>query len=157
MIQQCFHDLTDVVLRSGAEIYQYVGDEVVLTWPADEPDVARLCLETFFGFDQQIVRNRGFYEDRFAVVPKFRGGAEAGEVTVTEVGDIKCDIAYHGDPLNTAARLLELCKTSSSDLLVSGRIHSATSGLSAFASNPQGEVTLRGKAEAVSVYGMSLA
>lgn len=37
-------------------------------------------------------------------------GMEQGKVTALEVGDIQRDIAFHGDPLNTAARLPSLCK-----------------------------------------------
>jgi adenylate cyclase len=36
LIQDCFYDLTDVVQRCHAHIYQYVGDEAVLTWPLQE-------------------------------------------------------------------------------------------------------------------------
>lgn len=34
-IRSCFHDLTDLVVRYDAQIYQYVGDEVVLSWRVD--------------------------------------------------------------------------------------------------------------------------
>jgi adenylate cyclase len=32
LMQNCYHDLTDVVINYKASIYQYVGDEVVLCW-----------------------------------------------------------------------------------------------------------------------------
>ena len=53
---------------------------------------------------------KALYEKKFGVVPIFRGEIDVGAVTATEVGDIKREIAYHGDPLNTASRLLELSK-----------------------------------------------
>ncbi|MHC4457755.1 MAG: adenylate/guanylate cyclase domain-containing protein, partial [Planctomycetota bacterium] len=31
-IQDCFFDITDVITKYDAKIYQYVGDEVVLSW-----------------------------------------------------------------------------------------------------------------------------
>ena len=31
-LQDCFFDITDVVTKNDAKIYQYVGDEVVLSW-----------------------------------------------------------------------------------------------------------------------------
>ena len=33
LIQDCFYDLNELVPKYSAEIYQYVGDEVVLSWP----------------------------------------------------------------------------------------------------------------------------
>ncbi|MCP4713222.1 MAG: hypothetical protein GY869_31715, partial [Planctomycetes bacterium] len=33
LIQDCFFDITEVILRHDAVIYQYVGDEVILSWP----------------------------------------------------------------------------------------------------------------------------
>ncbi|MEO0334246.1 MAG: hypothetical protein AAF223_21675, partial [Bacteroidota bacterium] len=33
LLHQCFNDLSDFLLSYDAEVYQYVGDEVVLTWP----------------------------------------------------------------------------------------------------------------------------
>ena len=32
LIQDCFYDLTDIAKKYGTQIYQYIGDEVVLTW-----------------------------------------------------------------------------------------------------------------------------
>lgn len=32
LLQQCFFDLNKLIPNSRAEIYQYVGDEAVLTW-----------------------------------------------------------------------------------------------------------------------------
>ena len=36
LIQDCFYELTEVVTRREAQIYQYVGDEIVLTWPYEK-------------------------------------------------------------------------------------------------------------------------
>lgn len=32
LIQDCFKDISSAVVKNHAQIYQYVGDEVVLTW-----------------------------------------------------------------------------------------------------------------------------
>ena len=79
-----------------------------------------------------------------------------GTVTVAEVGDVKREIAYHGDPLNTAARLLELCKQFGRSILITGEFEKAISRSPDFLTEWQGELTLRGKSEDVAVYGVSL-
>ena len=42
-----------------------------------------------------------------------------GTVTAVEIGEIKKDIAYHGDVLNTTARIQSVCNEYSSDFLAS--------------------------------------
>ena len=154
-IQGCFHDLSEAVLRFGARIYQYVGDEAVLTWPAEQQDAKVSCIRTFFAFQSRLDERRSWYEQRFGIAPQFRAGVEAGHVTVAEVGDIKREIAYHGDPLNTAARLLELCKEYDQSVLVSEEFSRAIQQESDFRTERQGEVTLRGKAEPMPIYGVT--
>ena len=156
-LRHCYHDLTEIVLDYGAQIYQYVGDEVVLTWPAQEMTSRKRCLEAFFAFHRKLREQRSWYEVQFGVSPLFRGSVDTGHVTVAEVGDIKREIAFHGDPLNRAARLLELCKELGRDFLISGHLREAISTLPDFDTEWQGNATLRGKKEKVAVYGVSLA
>lgn len=156
-IRSCFHDLTEFVLLYRAQVYQFVGDEVILTWPADLPDAGRRSLDTCFAFQSRLAEKRVWYEEAFGVSPEFRGGAEEGTVTVTEVGDIKREIAFHGDALNTASRLLELCREYDRPVLVSERIQESIAGDPRFTTERQEEVTLRGKTEPISVFGVELA
>lgn len=153
-IRDCFHDLTESVLRYGGQIYQYVGDEVVLSWPSRIPSSERLSLETCFSFQRRLSEKGEWYLQRYGVRPEFRGGIAHGRVTVTEVGDIKREIAFHGDALNTAARLVELCREVERPVLVSAPIHEAIAGEPDLSSVLQGEFTLRGRAEPVSVFGV---
>jgi adenylate cyclase len=154
-IRSCFHDLTDLVVRYDAQIYQYVGDEVVLSWQANG-SVRDDCLQIFFAFGERLRQRRADYEARFGVAPVFRGGMDMGNVTAAEVGDIKREIAYHGDVLNTAARLQELCKTYGEDLLISGRVNAALGPNPHFVARLQGEVALRGKTQPIGVYSIAL-
>ncbi len=153
-IRHCFHDLTDLVFEYRAQIYQFVGDEVVLTWKGRDPHAERRSLGMFFAFRDRLAQRRGWYEDTYGVAPEFRGGVEEGLVTATEVGDVKREIAFHGDALNTAARLLELCRDVESPVLVSGRIHDVVAREKEWSTQPKGEITLRGKTEPVAVYGV---
>ena len=45
-----------------------------------------------------------------------------GMVTAVEVGDIKRDIAYHGDTLNTAARIQSICNSYEKKFLSSANV-----------------------------------
>ena len=156
-IRQCYHDLTEFVLLFQAQIYQFVGDEVVLTWPQNRGKAGRKSLDTFFAFQERLAEKQDWYQDEFGVAPEFRGGVEEGFVTATEVGDIKREIAFHGDALNTAARLLELCREYDTAVLVSGRIRESIATEPGLFTQLQGEINLRGKTEPVTVYGVERA
>jgi adenylate cyclase len=153
-IRHCFHDLTDFVFEYRAQIYQFVGDEVVLTWSGRDPNAERRSLGMFFAFKERLAERRTWYESNFGVAPEFRGGVEEGLVTATEVGDVKREIAFHGDALNTAARLLELCREYESPVLVSGRVNQVIAREKDWRTRLRGEVTLRGKRAAVAVWGV---
>ena len=47
MMQSCFHDLTSIVINYKASIYQYVGDEVVLTWEKERGITNNNCIKAF--------------------------------------------------------------------------------------------------------------
>ena len=154
-LRACYHDLTEFILLYRAEIYQFVGDGVVLTWPAERAGASGQSLQTFFAFQSRLQERQDWYQSTFGATPEFRGGVEGGVVTATEVGDIKREIAFHGDPLNTAARLLELCREYERPVLVSGRIKDALSSEPALITELKGEIILRGKTESVSVFGVT--
>ena len=57
--------------------------------------------------------------DRFGLVPDFRAGIHCGEVVTSEVGKYKVEIAYHGDVVNTTARIVDACKKLEYEVLLS--------------------------------------
>lgn len=151
-LRHCFHDLTDIVLKYKAEIYQYVGDEVVLTWTVKNGLERLNCIKTFFDFENELQKRKHFYLDRFDIVPQFRTGLDMGLVTVAEIGDIKREIAFHGDVLNTAARLQGICKNYECQMLISDHLAINLNSMDGFSKQFIGEVKLRGRQERIKVY-----
>jgi adenylate cyclase len=142
-------------MRYDASVYQYVGDEVVLTWPwGGAGRRERESVHAFFAFRSLLDANRSAYESRFGAMPEFRGGIDLGPVTVIEVGDVKREIVYHGDVLNTAARLLELCKRRGDGLVVSRTVGEAVEDDRALQATWREPVSLRGKREPVDACGL---
>jgi adenylate cyclase len=156
-LRHCFHDLTDIVLKYKAEIYQYVGDEVVLSW-TEKNGLERLnCIKTFFAFENALEKGKDFYLKRFQYIPRFRAGLDMGVVTVAEIGDIKREIAFHGDVLNTAARLQGICKNYDCKMLISDHLGNNLHSLDDYISKQFiGEVKLRGKQERTKVYRIDI-
>jgi adenylate cyclase len=59
LLNELFHEISQPVLQTKAEIYQYVGDEVVLTWEMEHGLLNSNCLKTFFMFQENLARNQG--------------------------------------------------------------------------------------------------
>ena len=77
LLRRVVDDLTEPVLEAEGEIYQYAGDEVVITWPIAAGVRAANCVRCFFGIGAAVVRHAARYERDFGVVPRFRGGLHA--------------------------------------------------------------------------------
>lgn len=151
MIQDCFDDLA-VVTEVKAEIYQYVGDEAVLTWPSKEGLKNQNCIKAYFQFIQQIESRRAHYEQNYGCIPFFKAGLNIGKVTVAEVGKTKKEIAYHGDAINTAARIQGMCNEFDSEVLMSSHLKDALGADNGFIAEQVGDIALKGKAQAVSIF-----
>ena len=119
MIQNCFQDVNKVLPKYFAEVYQYVGDEVVLTWLKEEGLRNNNCINFYFAFCDLLQKNKSIYENKFGLLPQFKASSHVGMITVAEVGNIKREIAYHGDTINIAARLQAMCNIYNKNFLIS--------------------------------------
>ncbi|MGI9428744.1 MAG: adenylate/guanylate cyclase domain-containing protein [Bythopirellula sp.] len=152
LIQECFRDLTDSAIRRNVEIYQYVGDEAILTWRPEQGLEDCNCLRVFFDFKQVYESRSEYYLEQFGVVPQFKAGANLGPVTVAEIGIIKRDIAYLSDVLNTAARLESMCREHDAELLITESLKEALPHQVDLDCQPIGELEVRGKSERIGVF-----
>src|SRR5690606_8331673 len=122
LIQDCYFDLNRIVFEYNADIYQYVGDEVVLTWPNCKNNLSKYALKATFAFRRLLEKRKGHYLRNYVIIPEFKGGLNLGTVSVAEIGAIKRDIAYHGDVVNTASRLQAAAKQYEKTLMVSEQV-----------------------------------
>ncbi len=120
MISRFFFDVAQVTRRYGGETHEYIGDEVVVTWPLSAGTEDARCLRCFFAIQDRIAAKAESYRRDFGAVPGFRAGLHGGPIVAGECGDDKREIVYFGDTINTAARIQEACKQFNRDLLVSG-------------------------------------
>jgi adenylate cyclase len=153
-IQDCFFDLR-VVQRFDAEVYQYVGDEVVLSWKCKANMNYNNCLKAFWAFEDQLLKRSKYYFDKYGIQPYFKAGVSEGEVTTSEVGEIKKEIAYHGDTINITSRIQEMCNTLNRNLLSSEFFLDKIKDQSPYNIQFECEETLRGKMEKVKVYSVN--
>jgi adenylate cyclase len=152
LIQDCFNDLA-IVLENEAEIYQYVGDEAVLTWPLEKGLKNQNCLEAYFNFAEFLKKRSDYYQEKYDCEPFFKAGLHSGLVTVTEVGKYKKEIAYHGDTINTAARIQGQCNSLKASLLISETLKNQLV-LDGYSYSKKGAVPLKGKQTEITIYSI---
>jgi adenylate cyclase len=155
LLRRFVDDLTDPIVASRGEIYQYAGDEVVVTWPLAEGVRDANCVRCFFWGQEAVTRDRGRYTRDFGAVPRFRGGLHGGTVTAGELGDLRRQIVFVGDILNTAARLEEYAKRSGLDLVVSDALLRRLELPPGIEVRRCGDLDLRGKEAPVAAYSLS--
>ena len=159
--ERYFHFLKDVfehatpgILKAGGEIYQYVGDEIVITWKMDKGIKNVDCVNCFFEVQQDLIRKSDYYNKNYdGMVPVFKAGLHYGFVMAGEIGVVKRDIAFSGDVLNTASRIQGKCNELGVDILISDTLFDRLR-LPAHTYQPKqiGNIMLRGKKEALNLY-----
>ena len=147
-IQQCYLDLS-AIEKTGAQVYQYVGDGVVLTWEYTATSL-QAALDSYFIFTQALEQNEAYYLKEFGATPKFRAGLHFGAITAVEVGSLKKEIAYHGDTINTAARLEGQAKAHNVDFIVAEEVSTQLS--KNFTFQKVGSTKLKGRSRETDLY-----
>ncbi|NRA51445.1 MAG: adenylate/guanylate cyclase domain-containing protein [Phaeodactylibacter sp.] len=153
-IRQVFEDVTPAIINAKGQIYQYVGDEIVISWDLDEGFNNANCIQCFFNIQQTLKTRADYYEAAYDNIrPEFKAGVHYGPVMAGEVGVVKRDIAYSGDVLNTTARIQSKCNEFGVDILVSKVLFSKLNQLlDTFSPQEIGRILLRGKQENIVLY-----
>ncbi|MFT3682191.1 MAG: adenylate/guanylate cyclase domain-containing protein [Ferruginibacter sp.] len=152
MLKEYYADLSDSIINYSGEVYQYVGDEIVVSWNLKNGLYNNNCIQCFFDIKEAIKREAQKYNERFGLLPEFKAGFHVGKVTTGEIGVIRKEIIFTGDVLNTAARIQSLCNTYKVDILVSGSLMKRLSLNSEFQVKSLGENELRGRGEKVELF-----
>jgi adenylate cyclase len=155
LLNELFHQISHPVLETKAEIYQYVGDEVVLTWPVAKGIENQNCIRCFFMFRDNLARYCDNYMVEYGVRPEFKAGLHFGKVICAQIGEIKREIVYNGDVLNTTSRIQNECNTYQLDCLVSGQLVKRLQQSHHFKYEKIDSVTLRGKESEVELFSVS--
>lgn len=154
-IRDFIYYVSSALLEHGGSIYQYVGDEVVTSWPTS-PASARKCLRALVDARTLIRRHNGDFMKRFGIMPEFRAGIHEGEVTVGEIGIVKKDLAMSGDTMNTAARIRTACNELKRDVLASAAFINLLSEKEELTPNSMGVMELKGKAAGLELFAYDI-
>ena len=154
LIQDCFREVNRLVPKYNAQIFQYVGDEVVLTWQENRLLDYKNCLKFYFHFRKALHEKCNYFVGKYGFVPEFKTGMHNGVITVIEVGDIKREIAFHGDTINTAAHIQSVCNKYNRSFLISENMKDKLYDCTDFRISFLDKVKLKGKNEPLALYAV---
>lgn len=154
-LNDLFHDISESILEYRGEVYQYVGDEIVISWPLAVGTQHARCIRCFFAISAALERKNASYMKKYGVEAKMKAGLHCGVVTTGEIGDIKTEIVYHGDAVNTTSRIQEMCNKLRTTLLVSGDLLHRCTLSDKFILEGGGTIKLRGKEKVIEVYSVT--
>ena len=115
-----FRDISDPILYSKGEVYQYIGDEVIISWTLKNGLANSNCIQCFYEIRKALKQMFSYYQEKYdGIFPKFKAGLHLGKVTTGEIGEIKRDLVHTGDVMNTTARIQAKCNELNTKILIS--------------------------------------
>lgn len=147
-LKDFFRHIAPAIVQTRGEVYQYVGDEVVVSWKMKWGLKHGNAIQCFYSMKKIIDYKAPKYLIRYGYIPEFKVGLHYGTVMVGEIGQIKRDIAFSGDVLNTASRIQALCNELEVEILASKQFADIAYKLPKGVSKKEvGKEKLRGKSE----------
>jgi adenylate cyclase len=153
-IRHFIYHVSNAVNEYGGRIYQYVGDEVVVSWKFT-PENTRKCLAALIEARKNLQKSSEHFRRNYGIVPEFRVGIHTGEVTVGEIGVIKKDLAMSGDTMNTTARIRSACSELNQKFIVSKDFRDNID-LKDWQSESLGLVDLKGKGQGLELFSLKI-
>jgi adenylate cyclase len=150
-----FFDITPAIVESRGEIHQYVGDEVVVTWPKRGDAAPADSVYCYFRIAAAVARTAHTYEEKYGFVPEFKAGLHYGPVVTGFIGDVKRDIVFHGDTVGTAARIKAECATVNKNLLLSGDLLKNITLSGSLTPERMGRIRMKGKEKEIELFTLA--
>jgi len=159
------HEFLAAVFRATAEpvaawrgeIYQYVGDEIVVTWTEEEGRPEARPLRCYLEMCAALEAAAAKFRAAFGAEPQLRAALHLGEVIAGEVGEQRRAIVYHGDVMNTAARLEQATRDAGVRFIVSDDALRALAPPGALAPRDLGLLNLRGRSGRIRAWSLEAA
>jgi adenylate cyclase len=141
-----------IIEQHHGEIYQHVGDEIIITWPMKEGIRNNNAAVLFFSIQDAIELRKGEFLKKYNIYPSIKGSLHAGTVTKGEITGKRREFIYTGDVLNATSRMQALCKPNEAALIISGELISHFSFPDWLRSQSLGIHHLRGRERPMEVH-----
>ena len=145
LLNDAYDDVAGAILEQRGEIHKYVGDEMIVTWTPARGLAGARCLRCVFAIEDALARRATYYRQHYGMMPSFRYVLHLGTVVSGELGSLKQEIAYIGDAINVAARLVDAGRSLDRPRLASQALLDRLTLPAAFRATPLEPLALRGR------------
>ncbi len=146
--------ISEGILSHEGRIYQYVGDEIVIWWPASSAN-AKKPIAALISARKELHQHGETFRRRYGVLPEYKAGIHIGTVTVGQVGIIKKDLVMSGDAINTAARIRSACTELNQKFLLSKDMYDLLD-IKEWQAESLGQVDLKGKNQTIELFALKI-
>lgn len=153
-IKDFIYYVSSAVLDNGGYIHQYVGDEIVVTWPLRRSNFQK-SVNTVILARRTLQHASDYFRRKYDIIPEFKVGMHLGEVTIGEIGVMKKDIAISGDAMNIAARIRTACGELNQKFIVSQEYFDSNV-LKSWQGESLGEISLKGVEKPIQLYALKI-
>jgi adenylate cyclase len=98
LLNDLYFDFTRAVLTADGTIYRYVGDEMAVTWKLEKGLKNANCIRAYFYIRYIMKKEKEKYYNKYGFIPQFSTSYHSGKVVVSEIGQIKTQIVFNGEP-----------------------------------------------------------
>jgi adenylate cyclase len=145
MLGLVFSAVAEPIAETRGEIYQYVGDQIVVSWTEAQGACSARPVRCFLQMQEALAGMAAQFRERFGTVPELRGALHVGEVVAGEVGEQRRAIVFHGDVLNATARLEQATRELGRRFIVSADALKALGPVAEVDVHDLGLLALRGR------------
>jgi len=152
-INELFREISIIAMRHNGYVYEYVDDQIILYWKCDRR--GPIPVISFYQEVSRGIQAQGAYFMRiYNLIPVLQWGAHGGKVIQAEIGELKTEIVFHGDVLNTAARIAAIERTDHRTLIFSQYVFDNVDKREGVPIHPIETIELRGKLLHVPLYSL---
>jgi len=150
-----FETVSDSIDLHKGDVYQYVGDEVVVTWTLAQGCAEARPIACYHAMVQALAAESGAFRREFGAVPALRAALHAGTVITGEIGGSRRAIVFHGDVMNTTSRIENATRELQQSFLISEDALQRLQGKEAYRLADLGPQQLRGRAAPIRLYAVA--
>jgi adenylate cyclase len=154
LIRDFIYSVSMALLENEGRIYQYVGDEIVVSWRYSYKNAMK-CIQAAIAARRSIQKRGEEFRRLYNIIPEFKVGIHLGDVTVGEIGIIKKDLAMSGDTMNTTARIRDAC-TELNHKFIASKSFIDEINLKEWQAESLGCIDLKGKSNSIELFALKI-
>jgi class 3 adenylate cyclase len=150
-----FFDIDQPIVESGGEVYSYVGDALIASWPQGDAASRHAALAATAEIFATLARRAEYFRRHYGEAPRARAALHVGPVVAGECGDSRRQITYLGATLNAVARLEALAKDEGAAILATAAMVEGIDLPAGLSAKPLGPRRLAGFGEDVPIMALA--